>query len=115
MKHFLLILPLLMLSGAARADMIVDQNNTLDVGSGSVNDSFEWQQQVTDGIGGVLAGIELYTQDGNDSVVVSIGLGSGFYSGPFAFTIDTVIGSSGTFIDTSSANISLTPGEAFVI
>jgi hypothetical protein len=116
MKRFLSILPMLVIAvAAARADIIVDQNNSAGVGSGSLNDSFEWQQQVTDGIGGVLAGVELFTLDGTDTVTVSIGLGSGFYMGPFAFTTTAAIGSDGTFIDTSAAGIDLTPGESFVI
>lgn len=113
-----LILPLLALAGTAQAS-VVDQQN-LNTGGG-LNTGLEWQQQVTDGIGGVLAGVVLYGTSyiydtGNDiGATVSIGLGSGWYTGSFAFTTTATLTPGGTFIDTSAANIVLTPGEAFVI
>jgi hypothetical protein len=72
---------------------------------------------VTDGIGGVLAGVELFNEAGStDSLTVSIGLGSGFFTGPFAFTTNAAIAGYGsTYIVTSAADIDLTPGETFVI
>jgi hypothetical protein len=115
MKRTLLTLGFLALAGTAHATLILDQNNTLNEGNTKLNDSFEWQQQVTDGVSGLLSGIELYTVSGSDSVVVSIGVGPAFDPGPFAFSTTVTIGSSGTFIDTSGANIMLTTGEEFVI
>jgi hypothetical protein len=50
-----------------------------------------------------------------DTATISIGLGAGFFTGSFAFTTTATIVSGGTFIDTSSADINLTPGETFVI
>jgi hypothetical protein len=85
---------------------------------GSLNDTIaEWQQQVTDGIGGILAGIELYCAPGTtiDTATVSIGLGAVPYLGAFVFTTTATFGQAGAFIDTSSADITLTPGEVFVI
>jgi hypothetical protein len=99
-------------SGAVQASVIDQINPPSNVG---LNDALEWQQQVTDGIGGTLAGIELYTNSGQDDVAVSIGLGSGFFTGSFSFTTTATISSGGTFIDTSAAGIDLTPGDVFVI
>jgi hypothetical protein len=111
-------LPFLALAGVAQAAMVLDQSNVGNPSTyGGLNDTFEWQQQVTDGIGGELAGVELFAQPaaGTDTVTVSIGLGPGFYTGPFAFTTIATITPSGTFINTSAADIVLTPGEEFVI
>jgi hypothetical protein len=108
----LLIVALLSGSMAARAS-VLDQNNP--VGSVGLSDSLEWQQQVTDGIAGVLAGVTLYTNTVSDLDTVSIGVGSAFTTGPFAFTTTATLTPTGTFIDTSAANIHLTAGEHFVI
>jgi hypothetical protein len=115
MKPILLTLGILALAGTVYGDLIVDQNNTANEGNTSLNDGLEWQQQVTDEVSGALAGIELYTVSGSDSVVVSIGIGSAYDPGPFAFTTTVEVGSGGTFIDTSAADIMLTAGEEFVI
>src|SRR5579863_9261908 len=116
-----LVLPFLALASTAQADSILDQSN-LSSDFGGINPMIEWQQQVTDGIDGVLAGVELYSfpncgapGDCPDTVTVSIGLGTGFFSGSFAFTTTAAVVSGGTFVDTSSADIYLTQGETFVI
>ncbi|MGA3319140.1 MAG: PEP-CTERM sorting domain-containing protein [Candidatus Korobacteraceae bacterium] len=98
---------------SAQAGTVLDQNNP--PGDLGLNDSLEWQQQVTDGIGGELAGITLYTQSGSDTDTVKIGVGPAFFFGTFAFTTTATIVPGGTFIDTSAADIHLTPGELFVI
>ena len=109
-------LTLLMFLGfvvSAHANSILDQNNPpLNVG---LNDGLEWQQQITVGLGGELSGITLYTNSGVDTDTVKIGVGSAYYTGQWAFTTTVGIGSTGTFIDTSSANILLNPGDHFVI
>ena len=107
------ILSFLAVVVSAQAGTVLDQNNP--PGNLGLNDSLEWQQQVTDGIGGELAGITLYTQSGSDTDTVKIGLGPGFFFGTFAFTTTATIVPGGTFIDTSAADIHLTPGEPFVI
>jgi len=107
-------LSFLMLAGAAQASPILDQNNPPS-GNLGLNDQLEFQQQVTDGIAGVLAGVTLFTKSGSDTDTVKIGVGSAFSTGPFAFTTTSTITTAGTFIDTSAANISLTAGEHFVI
>jgi hypothetical protein len=94
---------------------VIDQNNVGFL-NGVVNDTSEWQQQVTDGIGGQLSGVELYTaSDVNDTFTVKIGIGSGFYTGPYAYTGTATVTHAGTIVDTSAAGIYLTPGEHFVI
>ena len=104
---------LVMLAGLVSAQAsTLDQNNPPN--NVGLNDSLEWQQQVTAGIGGQLAGITLYTNAGPDTDLVQIAIGSGFYSGPYTFS-QTVTINGATFIDTSSAGILLTPGETFVI
>jgi hypothetical protein len=108
-----LLLTFLAVVVSAQAGTVLDQNNP--PGNLGLNDSLEWQQQVTDGIGGVLAGITLYTQSGSDTDIVKIGVGPGFFFGTFAFTTTATIVPGGTFIDTSAADIHLTPGEFFVI
>jgi len=96
----------------------LDQNNAF--GNGNANGSFEWQQQVTAGLSGQLAGITLYDIYG-ETATVSIGIGDAF-TNSFVFSESVSLngGSSGwnpgsTFIDTSAANIILTAGERFVI
>jgi hypothetical protein len=100
------------LATAAHAATVVDQENLPSVNWG-LNDSFEWQQQVTAGISGLLAGIELFGSSPSD--LVRIGLGDAFSTGPFAFSEQVSLNSSGFYIDTSQANIMLTAGEPFVV
>ncbi len=98
---------------SAHANSILDQNNPPN--NVGLNDSLEWQQQVTVGLGGILSGITLYTNSGVDTDLVRIGVGSAPFTGSWAFQTTVGIGSSGTFIDTSSANIALNPGDFFTI
>jgi hypothetical protein len=107
------------LAGAAYASTVDVSNppgtSSCFCGSG-LNDFLEIQQQVTDVHGGILAGIDLYTVAGDDFDTVKIGVGNAFYSGSYAFVQTNVdVKSTGTFIDTSAANIALTSGENFVI
>jgi hypothetical protein len=109
-------LTLLMFLGfvvSAHANSILDQNNQPN--NVGLNDGLEWQQQVTAGLGGILSGITLYTQSGTDVDTIKIGVGPGFFTGQYAFETTVGISASGTFIDTSSANIALNPGDFFVI
>jgi hypothetical protein len=98
---------------SAHANSILDQDNPPD--TVGLNDQLEWQQQVTVGLGGILSGITLYTQSGTDTDTVRIGVGSAPFTGNWAFETTVGINAGGTFIDTSSANIALNPGEFFVI
>ena len=98
---------------SAHANSILDQDNPPN--NLGLNDQLEWQQQVTTGLGGILSGITLYTQAGVDTDLVRIGVGSAPFTGNWAFEATVDINSAGTFIDTSSANIALNPGEFFVI
>ena len=115
-----LILPFLALAGSAQAGVIDQSNPQTYTGLATF---VEFQQQVTDGIGGLLVGVELYTAasppDQDPAVheldTVSIGVGSGFFAGAFSFTTQAWIEPGGTYIDTSAAGIFLTPGERFVI
>lgn len=112
LRRLSLFLSVLVFALAAQANTL-DQSNT---GTGvGLNDASEWQQQVTAGIGGTLAGIELYGNYASDTDLVRIGLGSGFFTGAFTFSTTATINPGGTFIDTSSANIVLNPGDTFVI
>ena len=98
---------------SAHANSILDQDNPPN--NVGLNDQLEWQQQVTVGLGGILSGITLYTQSGIDTDTIRIGVGSAPFTGNWAFETTAGIGPGGTFIDTSSANIALNPGEFFVI
>lgn len=100
------------LAGSAHAAGVLDQNNPPS-GSLGLNDSEEWQQQVTAGVGGRLEGITLYGWSTSD--LVQINTGSAFYSGRYAFSRTVNLSPGGAFIDTSSANIFLKPGQTFVI
>jgi len=92
---------------------VLDQNNPpLNLG---LNDGLEWQQQLTVGIGGQLAGITLYTNSGSDTDLVRIGVGSAPFLGAYSFMQTVTISSTGTFINTMPANINLSPGQFFVI
>jgi hypothetical protein len=98
---------------SAQANIILDQNNPPhNVG---LNDGLEWQQQITVGITGQLAGITLYTNSGSDTDLVRIGVGSAPFTGAYSFSGTETITSAGTFIDTSAANINLTQGQFFTI
>jgi hypothetical protein len=124
----------LVLVGAGKAGTVLDQINLPNPNGGGLGDVPEWQQQVTDGMGGVLAGVEIFSEQDCaqyytfdcpytdvDTVRVSIGLGpapfnvNGPSAGTFAFSTTVTTSSSGTFVDTSAAGIDLTPGEKFVI
>jgi len=107
-----LLLAFLTVVVSAQASVLDQNNPPLNVG---LNDSLEWQQQITVGIGGTLAGITLYTNSGSDTATVNIGVGPAFFLGTYSFTTTVLIGSGGTFIDTSSAGINLNPGDFFVI
>jgi hypothetical protein len=102
----------LSLASAAQATVVLDQNNP-PPGGGYMNDSLEWQQQVTAGATGTLAGITLYGFGSSDQV--SIAMGPAFNSGPFVFSQTVTLNNAGAFIDTSAANIHLTPGTTFTI
>lgn len=110
-------LTVLMLLGfvvSAQANSILDQNNPPS-GNLGLNDGLEWQQQVTVGLAGTLSGITLYTINGTDNDLVRIGVGSAPFTGNWAFQTNVGINSGGTFIDTSSANITLNQGDFFTI
>jgi len=111
---FLTLLMFLGFVVSAQANSILDQNNQ-PFGDLGLNDSLEWQQQITVGLGGILSGITLYTNTGIDNDTIRIGVGSAPFTGSWAFQTTAAIGSGGTFIDTSSANIMLNPGDFFVI
>jgi len=98
---------------SAHANSILDQNNPPN--NVGLNDGLEWQQQITVGLAGALSGITLYTNFGTDTDLVRIGVGPAPFTGQWAFQTTVGIGSSGTFIDTSSANILLNQGEFFTI
>jgi hypothetical protein len=98
-------------SGVARAAPVLDQQAAPF--GGSLYEGFEWQQEVTAGVTGQLAGLTLYGAGTN--VTVRVNPGSGFHSGPYAFSQAVQLASGGTYIDTSSANIQLTAGQQFVI
>jgi hypothetical protein len=98
----------------------LDQNNA-PLSYGNANPTAEWQQQVTAGASGLLAGITLY----DDSVApltetLSIGIGNAFTS-TFVISETVTLNAGGdyslgsTFIDLSTYNILLTAGETFVI
>jgi len=111
-RHVMLAVMFLVFAVAAQA-AVLDQNNPpLNVG---LNDSLEWQQQVTAGLGGTLAGITLYVNAGSDTDLVQIGVGPGYFTGTYSFSATVTILASGTFIDTSAAGIHLNPGDPFVI
>jgi len=105
--------------GTAQAS-VIDQVN-LPAHNALLNDAFVvQQQQVTAGISGTLAGIDLFYDflgNGSDSVSVGLGaLGPTGFSGSFAFSATvspTAVGAN--FIDTSAANINLNAGDKFVI
>jgi len=108
-----LLLAFLAFVVSAQANTVLDQNNPpLNVG---LNDGLEWQQQLTVGIAGQLAGITLYTNSGSDTDLVRIGVGPAPFTGGYSFSTNATITSAGTFIDTSGANINLNVGDFFTI
>jgi hypothetical protein len=100
------------LATASHATTVIDQEN-LPSPDWGLNDSLEWQQQVTAGISGLLAGIELFGSSPSD--LVRIGLGDAYRRGPFAFSKRVSLNNNGFYINTSQADIMLTAGESFVI
>ena len=108
-----LLLAFLAFVVSAQANTVLDQNNPpLNVG---LNDGLEWQQQLTVGIAGQLAGITLYTNSGSDTDLVRIGVGPAPFTGGYSFSTTATITSAGTFINTSGANINLNVGDFFTI
>jgi hypothetical protein len=102
-------------AGDVQGAPILDQTPTGPAAGFGLDDTLEWQQQVTDGIGGILAGVQLFTAPVADNLTVSIGLGPA-PTGAFAFTkTEAISPPPGTFVDTSAAGIFLQPGETFVI
>lgn len=101
-------------SAALAADGVLDQANLgMDVGLNGVG--YQWQQQITAGLGGRLAGISLW---GVDTARVRIAEGDAFSTGPFVFSQTVDFGPPGAgklFIDTRAANIILSAGDTFVI
>jgi len=96
---------------AAEAEVLLDQSN-LDMTVG-LNGALHWQQQITSGLAGQLAGISLW---GVGSARVSVAEGDAYSSGPFAYSEVVAFETPGkTYIDLSAANIFLSLGEAFVI
>jgi len=71
----------------------------------------EWQQAVTAGLTGQLTGVRLYS---TGTAQVRIGLGSPFYSGPWAADI-IAAPIDGTIIDLTPYNIVMAAGSTFVI
>ncbi len=67
----------------ADATTVIDQENLPSVNWG-LNDSFEWQQEVTAGFSGQLAGVELFGTSPSD--LVRIALGAAFSGVPFVFS-----------------------------
>jgi len=108
----LFVLMTLVFLTSAQASVLDQNNPPFNVG---LNDSLEWQQQVTVGLGGTLAGITLYVNSGSDTDLVRIGVGPAYFTGTYSFTTTVPIFAAGTFIDTSGAGIQLNPGEVFVI
>ncbi|WP_421935694.1 PEPxxWA-CTERM sorting domain-containing protein [Phenylobacterium sp.] len=101
-------------SAALAADGVLDQANLgMDVGLNGVG--YQWQQQITAGLGGRLTGISLW---GGYAARVRIAKGDAFSTGPFVFSQMVDFGPPGTeklFIDTRAANIVLSAGDTFVI
>ncbi len=112
LKTFASALAALALSGAAaHAAGVLDQQ--AQPFGGSLYEGLEWQQQVTAGLSGLLSGVTLYG-NGTD-LTVRIASGGAFNPGPYAFSGTAHLTPTGTFIDTSAANITLSAGDAFVI
>jgi len=112
-------------AGGARAGgAVLDQSAAPD-SSNLLFDLFEFQQVVTDGVGGTLSGLTLYgfnfTFNGqlifgdNQPDLVRIALDGPGVGLDYLFSENVVLGFEGTFIDTSAAGIQLSPGEQFVI
>jgi len=95
----------------AQAAGVLDQDSA--PGGGNLGEFLNWQQEVTSGMAGRLTGITLYGL--GTTALVRVAEGSGFHTGPFAFSQTVTLASGGTFIDTSAANIMLDAGEQFVI
>lgn len=101
-------------AAAQASEGVLDQTNP--GGSAGLNGiGHQWQQEVTAGVRGRLAGVMLY---GDGAVRVRIAEGEAYHTGPFAFdglfefapqSLD------GLFIDTRAANIILSAGDTFVI
>jgi hypothetical protein len=99
-------------ASAAQATPVLDQSSA--PGGWQFGEFFHWEQQVTAGMSGELAGITLYGM--GTTLDVGVNPGDAWEgSGPFAFTGHETLTSGGTFIDTSAAHITLNAGDHFVI
>src|ERR1700730_2635740 len=114
MRTSLLLSIIALLPIAVNASSI-DQNNSSPIVTNLNTFNNEWQQQITDGIGGLLSGVNLYSFGGpGDTVQVRIGVGSSFFSGTYSFATTAPLSptaGAATFVDVSGAGIRLAPGE----
>ncbi|MFZ5720921.1 MAG: PEPxxWA-CTERM sorting domain-containing protein [Pseudomonadota bacterium] len=99
------------LAGSAQAGVVLDQAN-LDMSVGLNGLDIQWQQEVTAGLSGRLAGVTLW---GVGTARVRIAEGDAFHEGPFQFDQVIALGPGGTYVDLLPASIRLTAGDSFVI
>lgn len=117
LREVALLSSMISVAGAAHAIPVIDQSNLPPVGGLNQRDLL-WQQQVTGGITGKLAGIVLYNNAsyGPDTAVVSIGTGAPAGGRSFAYTTGALtLLPTGTYFDVSAANLFLNTGDIFTI
>lgn len=113
-----LVLAAATLDGTAQASSVLDQDNPNLPPYTSLANNFEYQQQVTAGISGTLAGVELYTiatPSTTDVVSIIVGQTTVFSAPEVLNASSSSPFTGGTFIDTSSAGLALAAGQSFVI
>jgi hypothetical protein len=111
---------LVLLAGHAQAAPVLDQDNASP--QGNANSGIEWRQEVTAGMSGWLAGLELYALFAQ-TLTVRIGLGDAFSTGPLLFSETVALGGASigdagfnptaTYLDLSAFDILLTAGDKF--
>ncbi|MEO1308821.1 MAG: hypothetical protein AAFV38_13105 [Pseudomonadota bacterium] len=105
---------LLATASISSAATVVDQVNDSNSFVG-FNTTLNWQQEVVAGVSGILDTIELNFGIGGGSIDVFVNLGSGWQTDADDFST-SVSGLSGySSIDVSSADISLSKGDTFII
>lgn len=117
MKRFIVFITILLLVFASQTFALPVQDQFSPYTNATFNNG-NFQQQVTAGLSGKLAGVSLYNWGGqSQNLSFYLNLGSGWQTDPnnYGASITLTIPDDWNYIDVSSANIILNSGDQFMI